>query len=171
MAKIYFELPWCILGRDGASGYALAIASLRDVLQQIFEAVNLVHTVDLGACLALAGQRLYRWLRQMTVGPFLVQQIELELKGQHRLQPQSPDLLQRSGKHVARLKAEGVALAVVEGEQELPERALGPGHWLQGSWQRPGDGIGIPVGKALAARIVTAAAGIEQEDGSGETDS
>src|SRR5690606_38765820 len=57
MAKIYFELPWCILGRDGASGYALAIASLRDVLQQIFEAVNLVHTVDLGACLALAGKR------------------------------------------------------------------------------------------------------------------
>src|SRR5690606_39455193 len=170
MPQVDLELARSIFGRYGSGGNALKITGLSDVLQQILEGVDLVHSIDLGAGFALSREGGERRLRQVASGTLFVEEIEFQLEGDDRPQAQFLDLPQAAGEHVAGFKGKRVALAVFEGQEQLPERALRPGYGFQGARDRARDVIWITVGKALAAGIVAASAGVEQEDRGGEAD-
>src|SRR5690625_4664685 len=105
----------------------------------------------------------------MAFRPFPVKQVELQLEGDHRLEAEFRNLLERARQDVPRFEGQRPSRAVLEGEKQLAQGALCPGHGLQATWQGVRNGIGVTIGKALAAGIMAAPAGIQQEDRSRKT--
>ena len=90
-----------------------------------------------------------------------VDQIELELAGHDRVEPGCATLRHHVGEDQARVEPQVLARGQIHHVADrLRRRRGGPRRALQESWQGPGDSVGIAVGLAHAAGVVTHAAAI-----------
>ena len=124
MLQIDFELARRVFGDRGVSRYALGGTGGRDLIDKAAKIIDILQVVHLGGVIALAGGRIQRYL-WMTAGvERRVEQVKLQLNGNHRTQAAGTKALNDPLKHFAWIGCERLAVHVLYRQQDLQCRAL-----------------------------------------------
>lgn len=148
--QVDLELPGRVFGHRGIGRNALLPARRSDGIGEAAVVVQILQCIHLGAGVALAGVCIARRLRTALGIGHGVEQVELQLHGDHRRQAQRGESLHHALQHRARRDLEQGTVGGVHCQQQLRHRLRRPWHRAERAGDRAADAIGIANGVAQA---------------------
>ena len=168
VAQVDFVLPDAVLRNRGIRGDALCLEGSRHVGEDRFELLQLGDAVHVAVREpAAGGGRAGR--HRPTVIQVPIDEVKLELAGNHRGPAPSRVAIDHPSERMARVGEEGRAVTTVHAQQELRHRMLGPGHDSQGFRNRNAHTVGISGCGAHAGRGNLVSPDVERERGARKT--